>query len=64
MRVAGSVLERMWLMLGLKGDPPLNRFAAALVTTEGLLKIDRAKNELGYAPVMTIERGLGEMAGA
>ncbi len=63
-RVAGYLIESTWLLLNLKGDPPLTRFAAGLMSSEGLLNIDRAKTELGYAPLISIAKGMQELAAA
>lgn len=42
--------------------PPLTRTAFALMAHEVTVDDTRARRELGYAPPMTIERGLAEMA--
>ncbi|MEQ9364149.1 MAG: NAD-dependent epimerase/dehydratase family protein [Leptospirales bacterium] len=63
-RALAYLIESAWLMLRLKGDPPLTRFAAGLMSSEGTLRIDRAKNELGYKPLISIAQGMRELADA
>ena len=37
-------------------------FAVALMACEGTLRIDKARREMGYAPVLTREEGLEHLA--
>ncbi len=56
-----SVMEFTWRTFKLKGQPPLYK---ALVNTLGLefiLNDGRARKELGYKPIVTIEEGLKQM---
>ena len=61
-RALGGFLEGAWKLLRLKSEPPLTRFAAAMASSECTIRIDKARAELGYAPIMTIEEGLAEFA--
>ena len=62
---AGAVAaETAWRTLKLDGEPPLNRFAVWVSSQECTIDITRARRELGYVPVRTIEDGLGELAAA
>ena len=56
--------ERAWRLLPLPGAPPLTRFASWIVTRECTLSIEKARRELGYAPVVTREQGLAELSTA
>src|SRR4029077_20592583 len=57
--------EALWRALRLPGQPPMTRFAYWGSSQQGTLRIEQAREELGYAPVRTIEDGLAEMrAGA
>ena len=58
MAVAG---EALWRALPLPGAPPLTRFASWFVSRECTLSIEKARRELGYAPVVTREQGLAEL---
>ncbi len=62
-RAAAPVLEGVWKVLPLRGKPPVTRLAAALLSREITIDTDKARRELGYEPVVTIEEGLAEMAG-
>ena len=56
--------ERLWSLLPLPGQPPVTRLAFWLSALETTIDISRARNELGYAPVRTIDDGLQELAQA
>jgi nucleoside-diphosphate-sugar epimerase len=56
--------ETAWGALKLPGRPPLTRFAFWAASQECTIRIDKARTELGYAPVMTREQGLAELRAA
>ena len=56
---AGS--EATWRLLPLKGRPPLTRFTVWVSSLECTIDITRAREELGYEPVRSIEEGLAEL---
>jgi nucleoside-diphosphate-sugar epimerase len=56
---AGS--EAVFRTLRLKGPPPLTRMAYWLSALECTIDISKAREELGYAPVRTIEDGMAEL---
>jgi nucleoside-diphosphate-sugar epimerase len=57
-----TVGETAWRMLSLPGRPPLTRLAVWLSALETTIDITRARTELGYAPVRTIDEGLEELS--
>jgi nucleoside-diphosphate-sugar epimerase len=61
-RLLGRVIETTWKILGLKSEPPLTHFAAAMASSDCTIRIDKVRAELGYNPVMNIEQGLAELA--
>jgi hypothetical protein len=61
-RMLGIGLEAIWKTLRLKSEPPLTHFAAAMASSDCTIRIDKARAELGYAPVITIKQGLAELA--
>jgi nucleoside-diphosphate-sugar epimerase len=61
---AAATAERAWRLLRRRGPPPLTRFAVWLSSKECTLDISRAREELGYEPVLTREEGLAELAGS
>jgi nucleoside-diphosphate-sugar epimerase len=57
-RAAAASLEGLWGGLRLKGAPPLTRTAVWLSAVELTIRIDKAREELGYHPPVSIEEGL------
>lgn len=58
----GAASEGAWRLFALKGEPPLTRFGAMIMSRECVLKGDKARAELGYAPVTGVAEGLREMS--
>ncbi len=58
------IIEGVWRLFGLKSTPPLTRFAADMMRREGTININKAKQELGYAPVISVKDGLAALSGA
>jgi nucleoside-diphosphate-sugar epimerase len=56
--------ETAWRRLPLPGRPPLTRFAYWVSSQECTIRIDKARQQLGYAPVKSRADGLAEMRGA
>ena len=59
--VLASAGEEAWKRLPLPGRPPLTRFAFWVYGQECTIRIDKAREQLGYAPVRTIADGLAEL---
>jgi len=53
--------DALWGLLPLRGAPPITRFAVWVASLETTIDISRARAELGYAPVRTIEDGLEDL---
>jgi nucleoside-diphosphate-sugar epimerase len=53
--------ETAWHALPLPGRPPLTRFAYWVSAQECTIKIDKAREQLGYEPVRSREDGLAEL---
>lgn len=62
-RTLGSATETTWRALGKTSDPPLTRFAAAMMSRDCTIRTDKAQHELGYAPVISREQGLKQLSG-
>ena len=60
-RGAATALETAWRTFGLAGQPPLTRFVACLMSSDCTLRIDKARRELGYAPVVSVDAGLAAL---
>lgn len=54
----GAVLEGMYRVLGLKGEPPMTRFLAAQLSTHHYFDITRAREDFGYSPRVSTEEGM------
>jgi nucleoside-diphosphate-sugar epimerase len=60
-RAAAATSETAWRLLPLPGRPPLTRLAVWLSAVEATIDITRARTELGYEPIKTIDEGLREL---
>lgn len=54
----GYGCETIWRTLSLKSEPPLTRHAAMVMARACTLNGAKAKRDLGYVPVVTVEQGL------
>lgn len=61
-RAAAPVVERAWRLLRRDGDPPVTRLAVWLSSLETTIDISKARSELGYEPVVSVDEGLAAMA--
>jgi nucleoside-diphosphate-sugar epimerase len=59
-----SAGEAAWRLLPLPGAPPLTRFAYWVSAQECTIRIDKAREQLGYSPPRTIPDGLAELSAA
>jgi len=53
--------EAAWKLLPLRGEPPMTRFRAWILTQECTIDITKARRELGYEPIVSHEHGLAEL---
>lgn len=61
LRAAAGAAETAWRLLPLPGEPPITRLAYFLIAMETTIDISKAREELGYEPVITIEEGLAQL---
>ena len=61
-RAVAATGETAWRLLPLPGRPPITRLAVWVSALETTIDITRARTELGYAPVRTIDDGLEELS--
>ncbi len=61
---AAATGEALWRVLPLKGRPPVTRLAVWLASLETTIDISKARAQLGYAPVITIDEGMRELEAA
>jgi nucleoside-diphosphate-sugar epimerase len=57
------VCELAW-KLPLPGEPPMTRFRSWILTQECTIDISKAREELGYEPIVSREQGLAELSTA
>jgi nucleoside-diphosphate-sugar epimerase len=60
-RALAAASETAWRVLPLPGRPPLTRFGVWVSALETTIDITRARTELGYAPVKSIDEGIAEL---
>ena len=53
--------EAAWRVLPLPGRPPLTRFAYWVTSQDCTIRIDKARDQLGYKPIRTRTEGLAEL---
>ena len=58
----GAVLEGVWLLLRLDGEPPMTRFLAEQLSTPHWYDISAAKRDFGYVPKISTAEGLRRTA--
>jgi nucleoside-diphosphate-sugar epimerase len=59
--LVAEVGERAWRLLRRPGAPPLDYMSLWATALECTINIDKARTELGYAPVRTREEGFAEL---
>ena len=57
-RLAGRVLEWLYWLFRLSGEPPMTRFVAIQMSTSHWYDISAARRDLGYDPKVSVEEGL------
>ncbi|TGK33430.1 NAD-dependent epimerase/dehydratase family protein [Leptospira gomenensis] len=60
-RSIAYLLEIVWKFLRIKNEPPLTRFGANIMSRDCTIKIDNAKRDLGYRPIVSVEEGMKQM---
>lgn len=60
--LAGA-MESAWRTFNLKGEP-LTRFGAMIMSRDAILNDAKARAEMGYAPVISVEEGLRQLRAA
>jgi nucleoside-diphosphate-sugar epimerase len=61
-RAVATVAEGAWRLLRLGGQPPLTRFTAAMLSSNVTVRTDKARAELGYEPVISVDQGIAELS--
>jgi hypothetical protein len=63
-RPLARAVEGAWRLLRIRRTPPMTRFAVDMMSSSVTVRTDRARRELGYAPVIGVDEGLARMAAA
>jgi nucleoside-diphosphate-sugar epimerase len=58
----GASCEVVWRTFGLKSDPPLTRFSAMIMSRDSVLNDAKARTDMGYRPVISVEEGMRALA--
>jgi nucleoside-diphosphate-sugar epimerase len=58
---AGGLMEGLWRVLPLPGEPPMTRFVAKEMATDHWFDISAARRDLGYHPLVTMADGTAEL---
>ena len=61
-RFAGGILETVYRLLPLSGEPRITRFLAEQLSTSHWFDISAAKKDLGYRPVVSVDEGIRRLA--
>ena len=61
-RRVGAVLEGIWWLFRLPGEPPMTRFLAGQLATSHYFDISRAKADFGYEATISTEEGMRRLA--
>jgi nucleoside-diphosphate-sugar epimerase len=63
LRPLARVLEKAWKLARRPGPAPLTPFAVCVMSRSVTIRTDRARRELGYAPIVGVDEGLRALAG-
>ncbi|MBL9164389.1 MAG: NAD-dependent epimerase/dehydratase family protein [Planctomycetaceae bacterium] len=55
---AGALLENIYRLLSLSGEPPMTRFLAAQLATSHWFDLSAARRDFGYAPAFSTAEGM------
>jgi len=58
----GATCEGLWSTLPLKGEPPITRFSAMILSRDSILNDAKARRDLDYKPVISVEDGMRALA--
>ena len=64
LRPVAAAVEALWSRFAPDAEPPITRMAVALMAADCVLRLDAARADLGYAPVIPVEEGLAQMTAA
>ena len=54
----GAAMEVIYSLFGLSGEPPMTRFVARQLSCSHFYRLDAAKSDLGYRPLVSVDEGM------
>jgi len=57
----GSLLEKVYTLLRLKGEPPMTRFVARELSTAHWFDLSAARQDFGYQPTVSFDEGIDRL---
>lgn len=57
-KVVGAILEAVWTLFRLPGEPPMTRFLAEQLSTDHYYDLSAARRDLGYVPEVSMDEGM------
>ena len=60
-RPVASLVEGLWRLTGASKAPPMTSCAVAMMSRTVTVDTRRARDELGWAPVRTVDEGIAAM---
>lgn len=60
---AGALLENIYRLLSLSGEPPMTRFLAAQLATSHWFDLSAARRDFGYSPAFSTAEGMQRLGG-
>lgn len=58
LRPIAWILEGIYKLFRIRRKPPVTRFSAAIMSAHCTIRSDKAREELGYVPVVSVEEGM------
>jgi len=60
-RPIARAIEATWRLFGIRKAPPMTRFAIDMMSSTVTVRTDKARADLGYAPVISVDEGMRAM---
>ena len=54
----GAILEKIYTLLNLRGEPRMTRFVAKELSTSHWFDLSAARRDFGYQPVVSFDEGI------
>ncbi len=61
-RGLANIAEPLWRFAALKSPPPITKFTAYIMSCHCILSDQKARNDLGYTPIMSRAQGFAELS--